>query len=360
VEPRRREEFKDDYDAYLQEVLEPTRIEIRALLDTWRDRQYWSRHVEPGAVVPSPIHRSRVRIKRLESAEDKILRKPDDFPDGLNRASLERMNDAVGARAIVYFLSHLSIIDRELREHPRLEMRDQPVAYLSEELVHRLGLQGHTRRRKLSGYASLHYTMRLRDSSVPRDKRPWFEFQVRTLTEDVWGELEHILGYKPEKKTTFAVRQQFRLLARFLEAVDEHFNFIHDELGRLQTEVKEPEDDDVLNAENLPRSLREGDIACAQGDIDGLLKILASRGINRVGKLRTLVDPNALMTIRETWRTEAGEDADNFDVISTLVSAPGAQQTRDWVQITRVQLAIKRYSHEQKPRPEPPAENTGA
>lgn len=345
-----REQFVRSYEAYRARVLDPTRLEVRAALREWRGRQYWAKYIGPeDAVAPSPISRTYVRVKRLESAEDKILRKHIDFPEGLTTRSLQRMYDAVAGRAVVYFVSQLPLIDAELRGHTAFEHHPEiaPVAYLPADLHERLGLPLE-RREKLSGYASLHYCLRLKNSSVPLAERPWFEFQVRTLAEDTWGEIEHILGYKPDKETTFAVRQQFRLLSKHLQAIDEHFDLIAEELARQQRAMKEIVDADTLNAETLPRALQEVRIPCAQKDIDGLLKILASRDIQTVGGLRSLADPNAVAAIRETWRSQSGEEATNFDLISTLVSAPDTKSKQGWAKATEVQLAIKSYSRDMR------------
>lgn len=342
-----RKRFQQTFEDYRAKVLQPTRIEIQRALAEWRDRQYWAKYVGPeDPVVPAPLARLAVRVKKIESSEDKILRKRAEFPEGLARSSLERMHDAVAGRAVVYFISQLPMLDAELRSHPGFEHHPEirAVAYLPAELHERLGIPVE-RREKLSGYASLHYCLRLKRSDVPLSERPWFEFQVRTLAEDVWGEIEHILGYKPDKETTFSVREQFRLLSKHLQAIDEHFDLLSEELRRQQRELKEIENSDLLNAETLPLALKELRIPCSQRDIDGLLKILASRDVKTVGDLRGLVEVNALHTIRTTWRTETREDATNFDIIGTLVSAPEAKDTAGWAKATKVQIAIKSYSH---------------
>ena len=99
------------------------------------------------------------------------------------------MSDAVAARIIVYFLSNIPLIHNEIINNPILEISKEcpPVAYLNENLMKRLGLDDIERKPKESGYVSIHYILRLRTSLIPKEQRPWFELQVRTLAENVLG-----------------------------------------------------------------------------------------------------------------------------------------------------------------------------
>lgn len=70
---------------------------------------------------------------------------------------------------------------------------------------------------------SVHYILRLKKEVAFASQSPWFELQVRTMTEHTWGEIEHVLGYKPEKGTSFTIQKQFHIISKLLGAVDEHF-----------------------------------------------------------------------------------------------------------------------------------------
>ena len=322
-----RRSFFSEYKTYAEQVLSPTRREVRRILDEWKLPDYWRRPTiatpdskELRLPAPSPVHSVRTRIKRVESVEDKILRRPDIFEAGLNPQSFYKMNDTLGIRVILYFLCHLPLIDGELRKlEDKLEISQvtAPKAYLPSELTKRLSLMHLNPREKESGYASVHYTLRLKNSDVPAEQRPWFELQVRTLVEDVWGEIEHVLGYKPEKRTSFAVRQQFQIISKQLAAVDEHFNFLHSELTRFQEEVRYDESD-PLNAENLPPELAVMGIGCAQSEIDGLLKVLVSRKIPTVAALRQVATPRRIDLIRHTFWNVEGRPPKNFEFIAHL------------------------------------------
>ena len=179
--------------------------------------------------------------------------------------------------------------------------------------------------------------MRLKQSVVPADQRPWFELQVRTLVEDAWGEIEHVLGYKPEKRTSFSVRRQFQLISRQLGVIDEHFNFLHSELTRLQEEVKYDESD-PLNAENLPPELATMGLGCAQSEIDGLLKVLISRKIPTVSALRQVATPRRVDLIRNTFWNVEGRPPKNFEFVAHLAALVGCDDEGE--QIARIKEQI--------------------
>lgn len=318
-------QFVREYDEYARSVLRLNQEELKKLFRAWKDPNHWARHAGMSRQpAPSPVQRAFSRIKRPESVVDKILRKPASFPDGLTAKSLGAMYDALGGRVLVYFLQNLPLVDQELRESEVLEISsiDPPTAYLTHELAEMLGLTKIRVSKKDSGYASLHYTVRFRPTALASSQRPWFELQVRTLVEDVWGEIEHVLGYKPDKRTSFAVKRQFRIIASELTAIDEHFNLLFEELSRFQREGIF-RDADPLNAENLPPVLSELGIGCAQSEIDGQLKLLASRGIHAVGELRENATAHRLELIRKSYRDYRDRPPTDFETVAGVAAVRG-------------------------------------
>jgi putative GTP pyrophosphokinase len=332
--------FLTDYEQYCGTVLIPTNRDIRNLFLRWRDPQHWALTPRLSRLPsPSPVQRTHTRIKRPESVVDKILRHPALFSDGVSIQSVHKMDDAVAGRVVVHFLANLPLIDKALRNSEDLEVSSAtpPVAYLTQDLVERLGLTDIKRGQKESGYESLHYVVRLRASAVPREERPWFELQVRTLVQDAWGEIEHILGYKPNKKTSLAVRRQFQIISTELTAIDEHFNLLYEELSRFQEESPY-QDHSPLNAENLPPVLSELGIGCAQREIDGLLKLLVSRQIETVGDLRTEATRARMEAIRAVYGTCEGRVPNDFEIVASLAAIRGLKDTHDIEQAVKSQI----------------------
>lgn len=332
------ETFLADYARLVETTLKPGQAAIVAELTSWQDPAHWEKYKRTGRMpLPTPIHSILSRIKRPEQVVDKILRRPDTFPAGLAAESLARMHDTLGFRVVVYFLSHLPLIDRELRDCGAFDLSasDPPVAYLSADQVRVLGLDHLEQREKESGYSSVHYTVRLR-----RPPAPWFELQVQTLAQETWSAIEHHLGYKPGKCISLAAQAQFKILSKYISAIDEHFNLLHEELNHLQEEVSYSQAD-FLNAENLPSVLADMGISCAQRDLNNILKFLYSRGVERVADLRTLGTAKRLATIRNTYLATAGRLPVSLEVIATLAALRGAASAREEVARIKAQIAYR-------------------
>jgi putative GTP pyrophosphokinase len=316
------ERFSAEYAQYIQTVLRPTRDQARTVF-RWKEPTYWSKYRSDSRLsLPSPVQRIHSRIKRPESVQDKIHRQPARFPGPLSSA-FRTMRDALGFRIVVYFTSQLPLIHEEILSNSMLEVSatEPPMAYLAEDLKRdlHLDLPGSVRD---TGYASVHYILRLTESSIPITDRPWFEVQVRTLVEDTWAEIHHILGYKPDKRTSLAVRRQFNIIGKMLGTIDEHFNFLSEELGRFQKEA--PYDtSSPLNAENLPGVLNEFDLVCAQREVDGLLKVLNSRGIPTVGDFRRIATDSRIQRITDLYEDETKSQPNTFDVVAHLANLAG-------------------------------------
>lgn len=337
-------EFLESYRDYVETTLEPVRLRVKSILTEWNGLDYWDSYSSARLPTPSPVQRVRVRIKRPESAVDKILRKPQKYPKGLNPSSFRQMKDTLGARVIVYFISQLPLIDREIRTSGTFELdpENPPVAYLSEGLYKQLDLDHIDRKEKESGYASIHYVIRLAEFPGEGEENPFFELQLRTMAEDLWGEVEHILGYKPDKRTSFAVRKQFMIISRSLEALDEHFNFLFEELARFQQEGAF-EESDPLNAENLPFILRSLGLGCAQKEVDGLLKVLFSRGIDTVARLHRVASPRSIEIIRNVYLQESGRQPINFEFVANLANLDGVLEDTEVADRVRAQREFLEY-----------------
>lgn len=332
--------FLSEYEEYAQGALQPSADELKLVLKEWTYSSHWSKYAEVSREpTPSPVQMNRVRIKRPESVVDKILRKPDAFPKGICIESVHRMHDALGGRLVVYFLANLPLIDSEMRTTKIFEISkaDPPIVYLNQELMNRIGLTGIRQENKESGYASIHYIARLRESNVPMEHRPWIEIQVRTLAEHVWCEIEHILGYKPNKRTSFAVRSQFQIISAQLSAIDEHFNLLYEELSRFQKEV-EYGDDDPLNAENLPAVLGDCGLGCAQKEIDGLLKLLNSRGLITVKAFMEVASTRRINIIRNTYRQQQKRVPDNFEFVASLAATRAIKDESSVIEAVKTQI----------------------
>lgn len=334
-------EFRKTYEQYAKEVLIPTQSCLKAIFGAWRHPDYW-RDLAPrdSLPAPAPIQRTTTRVKRTESAVDKIWRKPDSFPDRWGPGSVSAMDDALGGRVIIYFLSGFPLIDKALRSQKDLEIVKSE-AYLPAVLHDRLGLQDLEPKNKESGYTSIHYVVKVLKPELQSDKWgcPIAEIQVRTLAEDMWAEVEHLLAYKPDKRTSLAVRKQFQILGQQIAIVDEYFDFLYGELLRFQVEANSKEED-PLNAENLPAVLRQFSIGCEQREIDGLLKILNSRGVVTVGDLQGSASGDTIKIISDTYLEEENREPNDFEIVACIAAAGKEKQSQEIKKIIKSQIAF--------------------
>lgn len=125
-------------------------------------------------------------------------------------------------------------------------------------------------------------------------------------------------------------------------ALDEHFNFLYEELARFQEEGVFS-DSDPLNAENLPYILRELSLGCAQSEIDGLLKLLVSRGIGTVHELRSVATPRRVELIRNVYLQEAGRQPVNFEYVANLANLTGVDDENEMVERIRSHREFLEY-----------------
>jgi putative GTP pyrophosphokinase len=187
------------------------------------------------------IHSIRPRIKDRDHLQDKLLRKlrewkkegkPFDItPDNLH----VKINDLAGIRLLHLHTAQAKDIHTHL--HALLKsngyrFREGPVARTwdieYEKIFKDMGFQT---KRSESLYTSVHYVIW---DQIP-DLKLTCEIQVRTLAEEIWGEVDHRLNY-PHKADSVACQQQIRALARSTSAagrlVDAIFATVADENGR--------------------------------------------------------------------------------------------------------------------------------
>ena len=340
--------FLNYYKEYEENILRPTLKELKSYLKELEQAEYWNKYMTgKGVATPSPVRLIMSRIKEPEKVIDKIFRKPDLFPKKLSFDSLKDMHDTIGVRIIVYFSSQLSLIDRELRNSNFVEIDKDtpPEAFFNAEMLRRLGLSHIENKQKESGYSSIHYMVRLKESSIPRNQRPILEIQVRTLAQELWSELEHVLSYKPETRPHFSAKRRFQILSREVSVIDEHFNLLYEELIHNQETVSYT-DSDVLTFENTPKVLMEIGIQCAITELNPILKTLFSKDIQTIGELLRIATPIRLVTIRNNYIALTGHAPSNIELISALSVLRGAQSKE--IEIERIKAQIELQIYEQK------------
>lgn len=141
---------------------------------------------------PRVVYTVKHRIKDLESLKKKV---EDSNRNIGERNFFKQISDIAGARVVVLHRSQIfslhKVVLRNLNEK-RWKLREVPVAYENDALAKKefTGLKFKVVEKE-SYYTSVHYLI-----EQISDPRICCELQIRTIFEEVWGEVDHFLRYK--------------------------------------------------------------------------------------------------------------------------------------------------------------------
>lgn len=165
---------------------------------------------------PQIVHSVRSRMKDLQHLREKIQRKSSTEDPITPENIFDRVTDIAGVRVLHLYQAQFAQIHRAVNQ--KLDSQDwilyeDPKAYTwdpeSQSFFEDQGLNVEV---KESLYTSVHYVIKPRtDSPVS------CEIQVRTLLEEVWGEIDHLVNY-PEPTDNVVRREQIGVLARLVGA----------------------------------------------------------------------------------------------------------------------------------------------
>jgi len=228
----------------------PERQLIRTLLQTYdghrpqielfRDQLLVA--LNSSGALRGQIHSIRSRLKDPDHLRDKLARKifrqrERNEPFGVTHENLlTAINDLVGVRLLHLHTRQIIAIDAALRDvfnENKYALLEGPFARTwddeSRQFFEECGI---TTRVSPSLYTSVHYVI----GSASRTTVT-AEIQVRTLMEEVWGEVDHTLNY-PDPIDSLACREQLKALARATSSasrlVDSIFATAQDHKSRTQ------------------------------------------------------------------------------------------------------------------------------
>lgn len=174
--------------------------------------------VENSSSLKPLIHSVKYRIKDPDHLRDKLERKLQEAkaknkPFTINSNNLfSRINDLIGYRIIHLHTKQFELIDAQLKailaeqewlivEGPSAKTWDDE----SREYFKNIGVNVS---KSPNLYTSVHYIIKPNSKS-----KITCEIQVRTLMEEVWGEVDHSINY-PHKSDVNSIREQIKVLAR--------------------------------------------------------------------------------------------------------------------------------------------------
>lgn len=164
------------------------------------------------------VHSLKTRIKDPEHLRDKLARKlkkckEDNTTFQINESNLlTEINDLGGIRLLHLYTRQIEKIDSHLREifaESGISIKEGPFARTwddeSREFFKQIGIETQA---SPTLYTSVHYVVESNSRTTVT-----CEIQVRTLMEEVWGEVDHSINY-PHKTESVACREQILALAR--------------------------------------------------------------------------------------------------------------------------------------------------
>lgn len=176
--------------------------------------RFFEIHPDLSNRTPPVIHSVKMRIKDESHLREKVERMRDGPTPVTKENVFKTVTDIAGVRVLHLYQKQLanihSAINRQV-EAGEWVFDENPKAYSwdpdASEFFRSLGLGVEI---KESHYTSVHYLVR------PRSDAPvCCEIQVRTLLEEVWGEIDHIVNY-PTGTDSVAIYEQLRVLAKLV------------------------------------------------------------------------------------------------------------------------------------------------
>jgi ppGpp synthetase/RelA/SpoT-type nucleotidyltranferase len=158
------------------------------------------------------IHFIKYRIKSPENLREKLVRKA---AQGItiNKAKLfDKITDLAGIRIIHLHTSQMERIHPailSILNEQQLRLLEKPTANCwdieYEEIFKKFGI---ATRRRGSMYTTVHYVVQANQKT-----KVTCEIQVRTLMDEVWGEVSHRVNY-PKTSPSPTCQDQLKVLAR--------------------------------------------------------------------------------------------------------------------------------------------------
>jgi putative GTP pyrophosphokinase len=177
---------------------------------------------KPGEEI---VHSYKKRLKDRDHLAAKIRRKFDEDKIINKDNFFTEFTDLAGVRILHLFQEQFGTIDLVIRERVQGGdwcLAERPRAYTWDpESVQFFSRFDVDVIEKSTSYTSVHYVVKPR-----RDSPVSCEVQVRTLFEEIWGEVDHRMNY-PTPSENMACKEQIRVLAKLVGAGSRLLDSLH-------------------------------------------------------------------------------------------------------------------------------------
>lgn len=175
---------------------------------------FFSKNPILNSVQDPVVHSVKSRFKNPDHLRDKIKRKKSDGIVIDQDNLFEEINDLIGVRVLHIYQDQFITIHNEIMK--KVDSGDwvffeDPKAYTWDpESTIKYENLGISPELKETFYTSVHYVIK------PNENNPLCcEIQVRTLFEEVWGEIDHSINY-PHPTDDFSCKEQLRVLSKLV------------------------------------------------------------------------------------------------------------------------------------------------
>lgn len=188
---------------------------------------------------PLPIiHSIKSRIKDPDHVADKIRRKNYQGVEITKENIFNTITDFIGVRVLHLYqgqFEHIHSAISEKVQNGDWQFLEAPKAFTwdpeADQFYKSLNIQTEIRD---TYYTSIHYLVK------PNNKNPiCCEIQVRTLFEEIWGEIDHIINY-PHPTQILACNEQLRVLQKLVSTgtrlADSIFRTFEDHNEKIKAE----------------------------------------------------------------------------------------------------------------------------
>lgn len=181
------------------------------------------------------IHSIKFRLKDPSHLRDKLERKAKKGINVVPETLFKEVTDLVGVRILHLYQDQFTDIHSEITKKVMSgdwAFGEPPKAYTwdpeTKSFFDQLGI---TTEVKDSYYTSVHYLVKPNNNSDL-----CCEIQVRTLFEEIWGEIDHAINY-PHQTDSIACREQLRVLSKLVSTgtrlSDSIFRSYNEHLGKI-------------------------------------------------------------------------------------------------------------------------------
>lgn len=160
------------------------------------------------------IHTIKTRLKNEQHLHEKISRKWNDEKPINSGNIFQRINDLAGIRILHLYQDQFPKIHSHIMasvDSGDWHLHETPIVYSWDpEATEFFKGQGLRTEIKPSYYTSIHYVIKPKE-----DSHIMCEIQVRTLFEEIWGEIDHSMNY-PHPTENKACSEQLRVLSKLV------------------------------------------------------------------------------------------------------------------------------------------------